>query len=174
MQLRLLGLHTRDFYATFCEQFHSKRWPFFCTMYTLQFFHSSLLMIRRRGKIKLIESHFLRWIARNMNAALSDPGCSTPNIYTRHCDFMWTSCLFSAKTCGENIAAEHTNAAPFISMRSASAESSADTCGINRIKIFFARITCIVPHSSFFYLASFSLQYSKIWKWKLLLKVYLS
>ncbi len=30
---------------------------------------------------------------RNMDAALSDPGCSIPNIYARHCDFTWLSLL---------------------------------------------------------------------------------
>ncbi len=67
---------------------------------------------------------------QNMNAALSDPDCCIPNIYTHHCDFTWTSCSFSAKTCREKIAVEHKDAAPFISMWSASsAKSSADTCG---------------------------------------------
>ncbi len=59
-----------------------------------------------------------------MDTALSDPGCSTPNIYTHHCDFTWTSCLLSANTCGEKIAAEHMDAAPFVSMRSASSAKS--------------------------------------------------
>ncbi len=67
---------------------------------------------------------------RNVDAAISDPGCSTPNIYACHCDFMWTSCTFSAKMGGAKIAAEHLDAASFVSMRSASsAKSSADTCG---------------------------------------------
>ncbi len=65
-----------------------------------------------------------------MDEALSDPGCSISNIYARHCDFMWTSCPFSAEMCWEKITAEHMDAALFISMWSASsAESSADTCG---------------------------------------------
>ncbi len=62
---------------------------------------------------------------QNMDAALSDPVCSTPNIY-----FMWTNCPFSTKTCGEKFSAERMDTVPFVSLRSASsAESSADTCG---------------------------------------------
>ncbi len=65
----------------------------------------------------------------NMDAALSDPGCSTSNIYTRYCDCMRTNCLLSAKMYGEKITVEHVYAAPFILIQSASSvESSADTC----------------------------------------------
>ncbi len=48
----------------------------------------------------------------NMDAVLSDPVCSTPNIYARYCDFMWTSCPFSAKTCREKIATERMDTVP--------------------------------------------------------------
>ncbi len=34
---------------------------------------------------------------------ISDPICSSPNIYACYCDFMWTSCPVSTKTCGEKI-----------------------------------------------------------------------
>ncbi len=85
------------------------------------------------GKLSFSRSIFLTEFCspvRNVDAALSDPGCSTPNIYTRHCDFMWKSYPFSAKMYGEKIAVEHMDTAPFVSTRSASSmESSADTCG---------------------------------------------
>ncbi len=42
-----------------------------------------------------------------MDAALSDPSCSTPNINACHSDFTWTSCPFSSKMCGEKIAVKH-------------------------------------------------------------------
>ncbi len=64
-----------------------------------------------------------------MHAALSDPVCSTPNIYTHHRNFTWTSCPFSIKMGGEKIAAQRMCTVFFVSMWSASsAESSADTC----------------------------------------------
>ncbi len=48
----------------------------------------------------------------NVDAALSDSGCSTPNIYAHYCDCTWTSCPFSAKTCGEKIAAKAQRRSP--------------------------------------------------------------
>ncbi len=54
--------------------------------------------------IDTISHHYSVWI---MDAALSDPVFSTPNIYTRHCNLMWTSCSFPAKTCGERMAVYH-------------------------------------------------------------------
>ncbi len=57
-----LGLHVTIFYATFCEWFRNKRQLFFAPYTCFNFFHSSLLMIQNRGKIKLIKIHFLSWI----------------------------------------------------------------------------------------------------------------
>ncbi len=63
---------------------------------------------------------------------ITNPGCCAPYIFAHHCDFMWTSCLFRTKTCGEKIAVEHIDTAPFVSIRSASSvESFADTGGKN-------------------------------------------
>ncbi len=98
-------------------------------MYTLQFFPPVCWWFEVGGKIRLMKIHFFRlnsvW---NVNAALSDPGCSTSNICAYHCDFTWTSRPFFPKVCREKIIAEHTYAASFVSMWSSSVESSADTC----------------------------------------------
>ncbi len=88
---------------------------FFAPCTRCNFFRSSRLMIWSRRKIKLIKIHFLGWIPflrAEHDAALSDPGCCTSNIYA-HSDFTWTSCPFSAKMCREKIAAEHMDTASF-------------------------------------------------------------
>ncbi len=85
---------------------------------------------RKGGRIKLT----IFWTefcssAQNTNTALSDPVCSTNNIYTHHCNFMWTNCPFSLKTCREKIVAQRTDTSPFVFMRSATfAKLSTDTC----------------------------------------------
>ncbi len=106
---------------------------FFCTVYTLRFFPLVSADNSEVGKLSLSKPVFYAEFCSsvwNVDIALSDPCCSTSNIYAHHCDCTQTSCPFFVEMCWEKIVAEYMDAAPFISMWSASSvELSPDTCG---------------------------------------------
>ncbi len=107
---------------------------FFATCTHCDLFRSSLLMIRSREKNQAYQDPFFRVNSISLCGTWTQLYLIVDVLYSQYlhtsCDFTWTSCPFSAETCGEKIAAKHMDAASFVSMRSASsAELFADNCG---------------------------------------------
>ncbi len=113
-----------DFFLKFLRMASQRMTTLLCTVHTVQ----SVLLISADGseeeeRLSLSRSIFyikFHSSVRNVDAALSDPVCSTPNIYACDRNFMCTSGPFSTKTRGDKIAAQRMDTASFALMRSTS------------------------------------------------------
>ncbi len=126
-----------------CDFFHKyqRMIPQWMSTFFLHYVHSAICSIHfgwcfgRKEKSSSSRSIFeteFHSSMRNVDTVLSDPDCSTPNIYICQCNLTWKSCPLSIMTCGEKITAVCMDIVKFVSMQSASsAELCTDTCGKN-------------------------------------------